>query len=58
MDYIDFMIDKLAYIFLVIYVVYDVMHWTKDKTYTLNMTLSFAFIATVIITAVYYFFIR
>lgn len=58
MDYIQFMIDKLVYVYLVIYVAYDIMHWTKDKTNTLNTTLSFAFIITVITTAVYYYFIR
>lgn len=58
MNYFNFLIDVLAYAFLVVYVVYDVMHWTKDKTGTLNLTLAFAFISTVITTAVYYFFIR
>lgn len=58
MDYISFMVDILIYLYLVVYVVYDVMHWTKDKTNTLNITLSFVFIMTVITTAVYYFFIR
>ena len=58
MNYISFMIDILIYMYLVVYILYDIMHWTEDKTNTLSMTLAFVFITTVVITAVYYFFIR